>query len=414
MEDKAVPEIKNDYRRQVTEAVLENTLKFMKGTQMNEGAPTNTTTGIANWSPVLIKMLRRAVPQSMAFDLFGVQVMTAPTQPIFALRSRYNSQTGDEALYNEANSAFSGAGSQAGDTSGFPVDAFGTGVPAASTTTGTGMALATGEALTAWPEMGFTIESISATAKTRKLKATLSNEMLYDLQNVHSLDGMAEITNILSNEVRAERDRECLRTMNIAAKVGATGATKAGLFDLVNDADGRWMVERFKGLLFQIEVEANQVAIETRMGKANRIICSSNVASALNMAGILQYTPDLAASLNVDPASATYAGVLMGKYQVFVDPYAAVDYVTVGYKGSSPLDAGIFMGEYLPVQGYEAKDPVTFNPVIGLSSRYAIVANPFCANYLNSGVITPRAGLGLGQAENMFFRKMRVGSLHVA
>lgn len=421
IESEKFPAIKSDYRRQVTEQVLANQINFMKGLAESE-APTNATGsgGVANWDPVLIKMVRRSMPQLMAFDLMGVQPMTAPTGSIFAMRARYATQTGDEALFNEANSAFSGAGAQAGDTSGFPAGYFTADPadPAASTTHGIGMSTSAMEQLgveggTAWNEMAFSIERVDVSAKGRKLKAKFSRELQYDLRNVHGLDAETELANILSEEIRAEIDRECLRTINIAAKIGAQGATKAGRFDLTADSDGRWLVERFKGLLFQLEIEANAVAKATRRGKANRVICSSNVASALNMAGVLQYNPELVANLNVDEASTTYAGVLLGRYQVYVDPYATVDYLTVGYKGANAWDAGVYYCPYLPLEMYRTVGEDTFQPAIGFSTRYGIIANPFDHNSLVAGVPTPQTGKGLGQGENSYFRKFAVGSLTI-
>lgn len=428
IESDQFPKISNDHRRNVTEQLLSNQIKFMKGIVESE-APTNATgAAVANFDPVLIKMVRRSMPQLMAFDLMGVQPMSAPTGSIFAMRARYASQTGAEAGFNEANSGFSGAGTQAGDTSGFPKgffvpdDAGTAGVdesdPAVSTSYGTGMSTAAMEALgvdngTAWNEMAFSIERVDVSAKGRKLKAKFSRELQYDLKNVHGLDAETELGNILAEEIRAEIDRECLRTINVAAKVGAQKATKAGLFDMTADSDGRWLVERFKGLLFQLEIEANAVAKATRRGKANRVICSSNVASALNMAGVLEYNPALAANLNVDEASATFAGVLLGRYQVFVDPYATVDYITVGYKGGNAWDAGVYFCPYLPLEMYRTTGEDNFQPAIGFSTRYGIIANPFDHNYLNAGVATPQAGKGLGQGENSYFRKFAVGSLTI-
>lgn len=421
IESEQFPEIKSNHRRQVTEQVLANQINFMKGLSESEASTNATGAGIANWDPVLIKMVRRSMPQLMAFDLMGVQPMTAPTGSIFAMRARYATQTGAEAQFNEADSAFSGTGTQAGDTSGFPIGYFDTdpaNIPAVGTSKGTAMATSAAEALgvqggTAWNEMAFSIERTDVSAKSRKLKAKFSRELQYDLKNVHGIDAETELANILSEEIRAEIDRECLRTINIAAVIGAQGATTPGLFDLTADSDGRWLVERFKGLLFQMEIEANAVAKATRRGKANRVVCSSNVASALNMAGVLQYNPDLAAKLNVDEASATFAGILLGRYQVFVDPYATTDYLTVGYKGANAWDAGVYYCPYLPLEMYRTVGEDTFQPAIGFATRYGIIANPFDHNYLNAGVPTAKAGKGLGVGENSYFRKFAVGSLTI-
>jgi len=411
MNDEKAPVINDDYRRQVTESVIENQIRYNQG--MNESeTPTNQTGGVANFDPILIKMVRRSMPKLMAFDLTGVQSMTGPTGSIFAMRARYNTQTGTEALFDEANTAFSGAGAQAGDTSGFAADAFGTGDPVSGTGTGTGMTTANAQLLgtdtgDAWNEMAFSVERTDVSAKSRKLKAQFSRELAYDLKNIHNMDAETELANILSTEITAEIDREILRTINVAAVLGAQDAAVPGLFDLAADSDGRWLVEKFKGLLFQIELEANRVAIETRRGRANRVICSSNVASALNMAGVLDYNPALASNMNVDPTAGTYAGILMGKYQVYIDPYAGRDYVTVGYKGDNSWDAGIFYCPYLPLEMYRAVGEDSFAPKIGFASRYGIIANPYEHNDASGA----RAGKGLGQGENRYYRKFAVANL---
>jgi hypothetical protein len=411
MNDEKAPVINDDYRRQVTESVIENQIKYNQG--MNESeTPTNQTGGVANFDPILIKMVRRSMPKLMAFDLTGVQSMTGPTGSIFAMRARYNTQTGTEALFDEANTAFSGAGAQAGDTSGFAADAFGTGDPVSGTGTGTGMTTDNAQLLgtdtgDAWNEMAFSVERTDVSAKSRKLKAQFSRELAYDLKNIHNMDAETELANILSTEITAEIDREILRTINVAAVLGAQSSAVPGLFDLAADSDGRWLVEKFKGLLFQIELEANRVAIETRRGRANRVICSSNVASALNMAGVLDYNPALASNMNVDPTAGTYAGILMGKYQVYIDPYAGRDYVTVGYKGDNSWDAGIFYCPYLPLEMYRAVGEDSFAPKIGFASRYGIIANPYEHNDASGA----RAGKGLGQGENRYYRKFAVANL---
>jgi hypothetical protein len=412
MNDAKAPAIHDDYRRQVTEAVIENQIKYNQG--MNESdTPANQTSGVANFDPILIKMVRRSMPKLMAFDLAGVQPMTGPTGSIFAMRARYSSQTGTEALFDEANTAFSGAGTQAGDTSGFAVDAFGTDDPEVATATGTGMSTANAQLLgtdsgDAWNEMAFSIERTDVSVKSRKLKAQFSRELAYDLKNIHNMDAETELANILSTEITAEIDREILRTINVAAVLGAQSAAVPGLFNLAADSDGRWLVEKFKGLLFQIELEANRVSIETRRGRANRIICSSNVASALNMAGVLDYNnPGIASNMTVDPTAGTYSGVLMGKYQVYIDPYAGRDYVTVGYKGANAWDAGIFYCPYLPLEMYRAVGEDSFAPKIGFASRYGIIANPYEHNDASGA----RAGKGLGQGENRYYRKFAVSNL---
>lgn len=411
IQDEKFPKITNEYRKYVTESVLSNQLKFQA--QMNEANnPTNQTGGVANFDPVLIKMVRRSVPQLVAFDLMGVQPMSAPTGSIFAMRARYANQTGAEAFFNEADSAFSGAGTQAGDTSGFPADFYGAGDPAVGTSYGTGMSKNAGEVLgsagnPAWKEMAFSIERVDVSAKTRKLKAQFSRELQYDLKNVHGLDAETELANILSTEIVAEIDRECLRTINVAAVLGATGGAKAGVFDVAADADGRWLVERFKAVLFQLEIEANAVAKATRRGRANRVVCSSNVASALNLAGVLQYN-SANSGLNIDDTGQTYAGLLNGKYQVFIDPYATVDYITIGYRGANAWDAGIYYAPYLPLEMYRSQDQDTFNPIIGFATRYGVIANPFASTEVGGAT---KAGKGLGQGENQYFRKFAVKNI---
>lgn len=412
MNDEKAPVINDDYRKFVTEAVVRNQIEFNRGINESDD-PTNQTPGVKNFDPVLIKMVRRSMPKLMAFDLTGVQPMTGPTGSIFAMRARYNNQTGDEALFDEARSGFSGDKTvQAGDTSGFPADFFSTGDPATGTNYGTGMTTDTAESLGStagdpWNEMAFTIERTDVSVKSRKLKAQFSRELQYDLKNIHGLDAETELANILSTEITAEIDRELLRTINVAAVVGAQSAATPGLFDLASDSDGRWLVEKFKGLLFQIELEANRVSIETRRGKANRIICSANVASAMNMAGVLDYNPQLAAAMQVDPSANTYAGVLLGKYQVYIDPYATVDYVTVGYRGSNAWDAGVYYCPYLPLEMYRAQGEDTFAPKIGFASRYGIIANP----YEHNNASGERPGKGLGQGENRYFRKFAVRNI---
>jgi hypothetical protein len=414
IESDKFPAIKSDYKKYVTERALENQIKYMKSiNEASADSSTQTGAGIANWDPVLIRMVRRSMPQLMAFDLAGVQPMNGPTGSVFAMRSRYTTQAGAEALFDEANSGFSGVGTQTGDTSGFAVDAFSVGNPAVSTATGTGMDLATAEGKgtvsgTPWAEMTFSIERTDVSAKSRKLKASFSRELQHDLRQIHGLDAETELANILSTEIVAEQDRELLRTINISAKLGAQGATVPGLFDLAADSDGRWLVEKFKGLLFEIELEANGVAKDTRRGKANRIICSSNVASALNMAGVLDYNPQLMANLNVDETSTTFAGVLLGRYQVHIDPYATRDYLTVGYKGGNAWDAGVYFCPYVPLEMVRAVGEDSFQPRIGFQTRYGIIANPYSSTLANGST---KAGKGLGQGENEYFRKFAVANL---
>lgn len=409
MDDKSAPKINQEYRKSVTETLIENQLR-----EMNESADQANVTGsgIANWDPVLIKMVRRAAPVMMAFDIGGVQPMNGPVSQIFAMRARYTSQTGSEALVDEANSAFSGTGTQAGDTSGFEEDDFGVGDPAASTSSGSAMTTAAGEALGTvsggtFAEMAFSIEKTTVTAGTRALKAEFSRELQHDLMKIHGLNAESELGNILATELKAEMDREMLRKMNISAQLGATDATTGSRYDLDADNDGRWLAEKWKALAFQVEKEANAIAINTRRGRGNRIVCSANVASGLSFSGIIDHAPDYISRLDVDPASQSYAGVLLGKYPVYIDPYATVDYITVIYRGASAWDAGIYYCPYTGAELMRAVGEDSFQPKIGLKSRYGIVANPFAANTASGA----KTGKGLGAGENPYFRKFQVSSV---
>lgn len=403
------PKINDAYRKSVTEDLIINQMDFLAESADQANV---TGAGIANWDPVLIKMVRRSAPTLMAFDLTGVQPMNGPVGQIFAMRARYTSQTGTEALHNEADTDFSGTGAHVGDTSGFATDAFAVGDPAVGTGTGTSMSTAAGEGLGTtsggnFAEMAFSIEKTSVTAGTRALKAEFSREIQHDLKQIHNLSAEDELGNILATEVRAEQDRELLRTVNISAVIGAAGTTTAGRYDLDADNDGRWLVEKWKSLVFQIEKEANQVGIETRRGRANRIVCSANVASGLAMAGILDHAPRYEVALNVDPTSQSYAGVLLGKYPVFIDPYATVDYITVAYRGPTAWDAGVYYCPYVPFEMMRAVGEDSFQPKIGLKTRYGIVANPFAANTAAGA----KTGKGLGQGENPYYRKFQVTSV---
>jgi hypothetical protein len=420
--------IKDAVRRNVTAVVLENTENELRkagslvgGQQLlGEDAPTNATgAAIDNFDPVLISLVRRAMPNLIAYDICGVQPMTGPTGLIFAMRSRYANQTGDEAFYNEANTAYAtvvGGTDVIGDkhVGGFP----------GNTTTGTldlagngiynfgdGMSTAQAEALgtasnTAFPEMAFSVEKVTVTAKSRALKAEYTLELAQDLKAIHGLDAETELSNILSTEILAEINREVVRTISVTAERGATeGTTTAGVFDLDTDSNGRWSVEKFKGLMFQIEREANQIAKGTRRGKGNIIICSSDVASALQMAGVLDYTPALNSNqLNVDDTGNTFAGVLNGRLRVYIDPYATGNYMVVGYKGASAFDAGLFYCPYVPLQMVRAVDPSSFAPKIGFKTRYGIVANPFAQGTTD--------GLGaLVVDSNKYYRRVLVRNL---
>jgi hypothetical protein len=365
-----LPQIKDAHRRNVTAVILENQEKALRQEKVALHESENAVANADNYDPVLISLVRRALPNLMAYDVCGVQPMTGPTGLIFAMKSHYTSKAGTEAIFNEADTDFSGTGTHAGSN---PVDG--------TYTTGTGMATATGEALDP-AEMAFSIEKTSVTAKTRALKAEYTIELAQDLKAIHGLDAESELSNILSQEILAEINREVIRTIYKVAKPGSASTATAGTFDLDVDSNGRWSVERFKGLLFNIERDANVIAQETRRGKGNFIVCSSDVASALAMAGVLDYAPALNTDLNVDDTGNTFAGVLNGRYKVYIDPYsantgAASQFYTVGYKGTSAYDAGIFYCPYVPLQQVRAIDPTDFQPKIGFKTRYGMVANPF-------------------------------------
>lgn len=385
LEHADLPGIAGSDRAGIVAQLLENTEKALKegnawtpNSLLNE-EPTNSVTAgqVDNYDPVLISLVRRAMPNLIAYDIAGVQPMTGPTGLIFALRSKYavdpaNTATWTEAFYNEADTDFAGAGTHAGTTG-----------TANTANNGTGMTTAAAEALgdgqgTDFTEMAIDIQKVSVTAKSRALKAEYTTELAQDLKAIHGLDAETELSNILTAEVLAEINREVVRTVyNTAVRGSNTGVTTAGRFDLDVDANGRWSVEKFKGLMFQIEREANQLAKDTRRGKGNIIICSSDVASALQMAGVLDYTPALTNKLNVDDTGNTFAGVLNGRYKVYIDPYAGGNYLVVGYKGASSFDAGLFYCPYVPLQMVRAIGENSFQPKIGFKTRYGMVANPF-------------------------------------
>jgi len=408
LEAAEAPVIKDKYRREVTAVLLENQEREMiRGDQfLTEATPianaggiglalggAGTNANMAGYDPVLISLVRRAVPQMIAYDIAGVQPMTQPTGLIFAMKSKYATQDGAEALFNEADTDFSGAGTHAGSNPG-----------AGAYTTGTGMTTANAEDLgagVAFGQMAFSIEKTTVTAQTRALKAEYTTELAQDLQSVHGLNAEGELSNILTQEILNEINREVVRTVYTSAKTGAEyGTAVQGTFDLDIDANGRWSVEKFKGLLFQIEREANAIAQTTRRGRGNFLICSADVASALAMAGVLDYAPALQTGLNVDEASTTFAGVLNGKYKVYIDPYSAnqasTQFFVVGYKGTSAFDAGLFYCPYVPLEKVRAIDPATFQPKIGFKTRYGMVSNPFTT--INSG-------------NNIYYRKVRVTNL---
>jgi len=450
--------IKDSHRRMVTAVLLENQEKFMNEERafLSE-APTNAANAAgasggfgggaaaagptAGFDPVLISLIRRSMPNLVAYDLAGVQPMNGPTGLIFAMRSRYTNQSGTEALFNEADTAFSGQndggdlsqGDYTGAADGDSTVGFGTalqktnaagtnpallqaGTDASQLAYNVGQGMQTGDAEDLgdgsgdqFNQMAFSIEKVTVTAKSRALKAEYSLELAQDLKAIHGLNAEAELANILSTEILAEINREVIRTIYKAAETGAqTNTATAGIFDLDVDSNGRWSVEKFKGLLFQIEREANAIAQRTRRGKGNMILCSADVASALTMAGVLDYTPALNANLNVDDAGNTFAGVLQGKYRVYIDPYsanlAANQYFVAGYKGSSPYDAGLFYCPYVPLQMVRAVGQDTFQPKIGFKTRYGMVSNPFAEGTAQGlGRITARS--------NRYYRRVRVDNL---
>ena len=431
--------IKDAHRRMVTAVLLENQEQTLKEErEFLSESPTNaagtggfgggaTATGpVAGFDPVLISLIRRSMPNLVAYDLAGVQPMNGPTGLIFAMRSRYKTQSGTEALFDEADTAFSGqnegfdfGGSTVGmgttGQSGSNPAALNpnSGVNGSTYSVGQGMTTAQAEDLgtsnDAFNEMAFSIEKVTVTAKSRALKAEYSLELAQDLKAIHGLNAEAELANILSTEILAEINREVIRTIYRVAETGAqANVATAGAFDLDTDSNGRWSVEKFKGLIFQIERDANAIAQRTRRGKGNMILCSADVASALTMAGVLDYTPALNANLNVDDTGNTFAGVLAGKYRVYIDPYsansAADQYYVAGYKGSSPYDAGLFYCPYVPLQMVRAVGQDTFQPKIGFKTRYGMVANPFAQGTTQgSGALTVNA--------NRYYRRVKVQNL---
>ena len=417
LEHEALPAIGDSHRRAVTASLLENTENALREegghASLLSEAPTTGVGDIETYDPVLISLVRRAMPNLIAYDIAGVQPMTGPTGLIFAMRSKFeaggrgdgNDFNGDaivpgttEALYNEADTDFSGAGAHA--------NALGE----AGVTTGTGMTTAQAEALgdgsaPEFAEMSFSIEKVTVAAKSRALKAEYTSELAQDLKAIHGLDAEQELANMLSAELLAEINREVVRSVYSVAVAGAADTATAGTFNLDVDANGRWSVEKFKGLMFQIEKEANAIAKATRRGKGNMIICSSDVASALQMAGVLDYTPALNSNnLNPDDTGNTFAGVLNGRYRVYIDPYAGANYMVVGYKGSSAFDAGLFYCPYVPLQMVRAVGENSFQSKLGFKTRYGMVMNPFS----KGGVVSDGT---LDAGTNVYYRRVAVTNL---
>lgn len=416
------PKIAHD-RKAVVARLLENQEKALlhEQTMISEAPFANavSNSGVANWNPIMISLVRRAMPNLMAFDIASVQPMTGPTGLIFAMRSRYSTMGGTEALFNEADTDFSGAGIHGGTSSSLPTVGQSNDAGAALTSLdgkgtdddvadnfgrGIGMTTAQGEDLGAgsktFNEMAMSIEQATVTAKERALRAGYTLEFAQDLKAIHGLDAEAELANILSTEILAEINRETIRTINFVAKLGAQtpNVMRKGYFDLQTDADGRWNSEKIKGLLLQLDWEANAIAKLTRRGKGNFIVCSSNVASALRLTGALTYTPEIKADLNVDDTGNTYAGMLNGQLKVYIDPYAEDNYINVGYRGSNPYDAGMFYCPYVPLTMVRAIHQDTFQPRIGFKTRYGMQTNPFA-----EGATAAPSGIG-NKRSNVYFR----------
>lgn len=434
LENEAFAPIKDTYIKRCVRVLLENTAKeknidLNNFENLNEAGPINYSgdlasgTNIQSYDPVLISMIRRTAPQLIPYDVCGVQPMSGPTGLIFAMKSRYqtggdNDLTDDpEALFNEARTGFSGAGedgtvgtSTSSDKESDPAILMDD--PAGDYTTGTGIATSVLEAMgsdggESFNQMGLTIDKVPVTAKGRKLKAEFTRELEQDLQAIHGLDAKSELSRILSTEITSEINREVVRTIYIIAKVGGRNLETPGIFDMEVDANGRWSGEQFKGLLFQIEKEANAIARDTRRGRGNIILCNDDVASALAMAGVLQYSPALESNLDVDTSSTTFAGILNRKYKVYVDPYFVSDsgnnFATVGYKGASPYDAGLFYAPYVPLEMYTATGEESFQPRIAFSTRYGMVTNPFANASGTAGAIEANA--------NKYYRKIKITNL---
>tara|TARA_B100000214_G_scaffold152253_1_gene109041 strand:- start:3994 stop:5391 length:1398 start_codon:yes stop_codon:yes gene_type:complete len=447
----ALPGIEDTYKKGVVAQLLENQEIALKeeGNVLNEtlqtvgtggfGAGATATGPVAGFDPVLISLIRRSMPMLIAYDIAGVQPMTGPTGLIFAMRTAYGSERSPassdfrEAFFNEPNAGFSGAGgtglsnydptasgSAVNDAEGANPGVLNDSSPGTYEVTGdaTGMNTTTAEALddssasTAFREMGFSIEKVTVTAKSRALKAEYSIELAQDLKAIHGLDAEQELSNILSTEILAEINREVVRTIYTNAVAGAQNNTaNAGIFDLDVDSNGRWSVEKFKGLLFQIERDANAIGQQTRRGKGNILICSADVASALGMAGVLDYTPALSgnnALTGVDDTSSTLVGTLNGRIKVYVDPYSAnvadKHFYVSGYKGTSPYDAGLFYCPYVPLQQVRAINPNTFQPKIGFKTRYGMVSNPFAQGLTQgSGALTANT--------NKYYRRVQVANI---
>ena len=431
LEHPDLPKIEDSYKRAVTTLILENQEKALRedAQYLTEAAPVNAMSGgqMDTWDPILISLVRRAMPNLIAYDVCGVQPMTGPTGLIFAMRSSFTSQDGAEALMDESmpdisnqNAAGTVGGGDVGATETNPAvlnDSPSAGTYVSATGMTTAQAEALGDSATnAFAEMAFSIEKSTVTAVSRALKAEYTMELAQDLKASHGLDAETELANILSSEILAEINREVVRSLYVTAVKGAqVNTTTAGIFDLDTDSNGRWSVEKFKGLMFAIERDANAIGHQTRRGKGNMIICSADVASALQMAGVLDYTPALNNNLNVDDTSTTFAGVMNGRFKVYVDPYsanvAASQYYVCGYKGTSPYDAGFFYCPYVPLQMVRAVGESSFQPKIGFKTRYGLAANPFAAAGAVAAGDTVNSDASLDANTNAWYRRVKVTNL---
>ena len=431
LEHPDLPKIEDSYKRAVTTLILENQEKALRedAQYLTEAAPVNAMSGgqMDTWDPILISLVRRAMPNLIAYDVCGVQPMTGPTGLIFAMRSSFTSQDGAEALMDESmpdisnqNAAGTVGGGDVGATETNPAvlnDSPSAGTYVSATGMTTAQAEALGDSATnAFAEMAFSIEKSTVTAVSRALKAEYTMELAQDLKAIHGLDAETELANILSSEILAEINREVVRSLYVTAVKGAqVNTTTAGIFDLDTDSNGRWSVEKFKGLMFAIERDANAIGHQTRRGKGNMIICSADVASALQMAGVLDYTPALNNNLNVDDTSTTFAGVMNGRFKVYVDPYsanvAASQYYVCGYNGTSPYDAGFFYCPYVPLQMVRAVGESSFQPKIGFKTRYGLAANPFAAAGAVAAGDTVNSDASLDANTNAWYRRVKVTNL---
>ena len=432
-----LPEINDAYKRAVTAVVLENQERELKESrQMLQEADMSTGSDVANWDPVLISLVRRAMPSLIAYDVCGVQPMSGPTGLIFAMKARIGGgTTGDtEVLHDEANTSGSNStygANQAGSNPG----ALNGGTAPATTAAGTpdiygvdtagdynvkpGDTTANVEAYgasggTAFQDMGFTIEKATVTANSRALRAGYTMELAQDLKAIHGLDAESELSNILSQEILQEINREVIRTIYLTAEAGAQGTASDGIFNLDLDSNGRWSVEKFKGLLFQIEKDCNAIGIRTRRGKGNILMCSADTASALSMAGVLDYAPAMSTNLNVDPTGSTFAGTINGRIKVYVDPYAsavdgASDWYVAGYRGASAYDAGLFYCPYVPLQMVRAVSEDTFQPRIAFKTRYGMAENPFAKVGSTGAIRTDSTPFGVG--DNCYYRRAKVTNI---